>query len=89
MITRSRRSSERGSSRVKLVRSRGFGEVYAAMNKKSNDLVAIKKVRIVVNNNRLENESNLLKKCQSRYTVRYYDVLRQEGYLWVVDSWCV
>ena len=89
MITRSRRSSERGSSRVKLVRSRGFGEVYVAMNKKSNDLVAIKKVRIVVNNNRLENESNLLKKWQSRYTVRYYDVLRQEGYLWVVDSWCV
>ena len=69
--------------------SRGVGEVYLAMNRKSNDLVVMRKVKMDENSSRLETELSLLKKCQSRYTVRYYDVLRQEGYLWVVDSWCV
>ena len=69
--------------------SRGVGEVYLAMNRKSNDLVVMRKVKMDENDSRLETELSLLKKCQSRYTVRYYDVLRQEGYLWVVDSRCV
>ena len=69
--------------------SRGVGEVYLAMDRKSNDLVVMRKVKMDENDSRLETELSLLKKCQSRYTVRYYDVLRQEGYLWVVDSWCV
>ena len=69
--------------------SRGVGEVYLAMDRKSNDLVVMRKVKMDENDSRLETELSLLKKCQSRYTVRYYDVLRQEGYLWVVDSRCV
>ena len=55
--------------------SRGVGEVYLAMNRKSNDLVVMRKVKIDENGSRLETELSLLKKCQSRYTVRYYDVL--------------
>ena len=69
--------------------SRGVGEVYLAMNRKSKGLVVMRKVKMDENSSRLETELSLLKKCQSRYTVRYYDVLRQESYLWVVDSWCV
>ena len=69
--------------------SRGVGEVYLAMNRKSNDLVVMRKVKIDENGSRLETELSLLKKCQSRYTVRYYDVLRRDGYLWVVWLWSV
>ena len=69
--------------------SRGVGEVYLAMDRKSNDLVVMRKVKIDENDSRLETELSLLKKCQSRYTVRYYDVLQKDGYLWVVCLWSV
>ena len=69
--------------------SRGVGEVYLAMDRKSNDLVVMRKVKIDENDSRLETELNLLKKCRSRYTVRYYDVLRKDGYLWVVCLWTI
>ena len=69
--------------------SRGVGEVYLAMDRKSNDLVMMRKVKMDENSSRLETELSLLKKCQSRYTVRYYGVLRRDGYLWVVCLWRV
>ena len=69
--------------------SRGVGEVYLAMNRKSNDLVVMKRVKMDENSSRLETELSLLKKCQSRYTVRYYDVLRKDSYWWVVCLWRV
>ena len=65
------------------IRGSGFGEVFVALDKKSNDLVAIKRVKPLLNEDRLENEWKLLRECQSRYIVRYYDVLRIEGELWV------
>ena len=69
--------------------SRGVGEVYLAMIRKSNDLVVMRKVKIDENDSRLETELSVLKKCQSRYTVRYYDVLQKDGYWWVVCLWSV
>ena len=69
--------------------SRGVGEVYLAMNRKSNDLVMMRKVKVDENSSRLETELSLLKKCLSRYTVRYYDVLRRDGYVWVACLWSV
>ena len=69
--------------------SRGVGEVYLAMNRKSNDLVVMRKVKIDENSSRLETELSVLKKCQSRYTVRYYDVLRRDCYIWVACLWSV
>ena len=65
------------------IRGSGFGEVFAALDKKSNDLVAIKRVKMVMEDDQIASESKLLKECQSRYIVRYYDVLRREGELWV------
>ena len=62
---------------------RGFGEVFVALDKTSNDLVAIKRVRILMNDSEIESESKLLKECQSRYIVRYYNVIRKENELWV------
>ena len=57
--------------------------MFAALDKTSNDLVAIKRVKMVIEDNQIKSESKLLKECQSRYIVRYYDVLRREGELWV------
>ena len=69
--------------------SRGVGEVYLAMDRKSNDLVVMRKVKIDENGSMLETELSLLKKSQSRYTVRYYDVLRKHCYWWAVCLWRV
>ena len=57
--------------------------MFAALDKTSHMLVAIKKVKLLSDDKRIEKESELLKECQSRYIVRYYDVLRREGELWV------
>ena len=64
-------------------RGSGFGEVFVALEKTSNDLVAIKKVKLTLNDSDMDGESRLLKESRSRFIVRYYDVLRREGELWV------
>ena len=64
-------------------RGSGFGEVFVALDKTSNDLVAIKKVKLTLNDSDMDGESRLLKESRSRFIVRYYDVLRREGELWV------
>ena len=60
-----------------------YGEVFVAQDKKSNDLVAIKRLKPIGNGNAIETELELLKECQSRYIVRYYDAIRRKGELWV------
>lgn len=65
------------------VMDRGFGEVFVALSKKSNEKVAIKKVKLVSNDTLIEKESQLLKECHSRYIVRYYEVLKKDNELWV------
>ena len=64
-------------------RGSGFGEVFVALDKTSNDLVAIKKVKLTLNDSEMDGESRLLKESRSRFIVRYYDVLKREGELWV------
>lgn len=65
------------------MRHRGFGEVYVAKDGVSNDLVAIKRVRVMTNSLSLESESRLLKECVSKYIVRYCDVVMKDNELWV------
>ncbi len=79
----SRASWEKGEWFRRRIRGSGFGEVFVALDKTSNDLVAIKRVKMVMEDEEIASESKLLKECQSRYIVRYYDVLRREGELWV------
>ena len=64
-------------------RGSGFGEVFVALSKQSNVYVAIKKVKLLSDDKRIETESILLKECQSPFIVRYYDVIRRERELWV------
>ena len=69
--------------RVRNVRRSGFGEVYVAKDRMSNDLVAIKKVKVMADSDTLENESRMLKDCVSKFIVRYCDVVRRENEVWV------
>ena len=57
--------------------------MFVALDKTSNDLVAIKRVKMVMEDDQIASESKLLKECQSRYIVRYYDVMRMDSELWV------
>ena len=54
-----------------------------ALDKSSNDLVAIKRVKMLMDDGQIASESELLKECQSRYIVRYYDVMQREREMWV------
>ena len=62
---------------------RGFGEVFLAKDKESSSLVAIKRVKMMMDDGQIASESELLKECQSRYIVRYYDVMQREREMWV------
>ena len=79
----SRANWEKGEWFVRWIRGSGFGEVFVALDKSSNDLVAIKRVKMVMEDDQIASESKLLKECQSRYIVRYYDVMRMDSELWV------
>ena len=70
------------------MRRRGFGEVYVAKDGVSNDLVAIKRVRVMTDSLSLESESRLLKECVSKYIVRYCDVVMKENELCVCRLLC-
>ena len=79
----SRANWEKGEYETDGIRFSGFGEVFMALDNVSHDLVAIKKVKLLSDDKRIEKESELLKECQSRYIVRYHNVLRMESELWV------
>ena len=74
---------EKGKRETSGIMVSGFGEVFVALDKSSNDLVAIKRVKMQMDDDAIASESRLLKECQSRYTVRYYDLMRRDGELWV------
>lgn len=60
-----------------------FGEVFKAFNTVSNDYVAVKKVKGNMNDAGQPSESNLLKECNSKYIVRYQDVVQHGEEIWV------
>ena len=57
-----------------------------ALDTASHDLVAIKRVKMVMNEGESPSESQLLKEFKSKFIVRYYDVIRNESELWVGDG---
>ena len=83
MTTSSRANWEKGKREVERIRIRAFGKVFVALDKRLNDTVAIKRVFLRREAEVIASESEYLKECQSRYIVRYYDVMRREGELWV------
>ena len=61
--------------------------MYLALDRTSNDYVAVKKVKIEVDESRVRNESRMLKECGSKFVVRYYDLVKVWNELWVRLSW--
>ena len=59
-----------------------FGEVYVAVDKISNEIVAIKKIR-TSDRLSLRLEESILQKCHSKYVVSYYDTEKHGHGLWV------
>lgn len=76
-------SWEKGNAMQSELTMSGFGEVYVAMDKAANELVAIKRIKGVSDDKRIENETQLLKECQSRYIVLYYNMMRKGEEWWV------
>lgn len=76
-------SWEKGNAMQSELTMSGFGEVYVAMDKAANELVAIKRIKGVSDDKRIENETQLLKECQSRYIVLYYNMIRKGEEWWV------
>ena len=83
MSTSSGSSWEKGKREMKCLRGSGFGQVFVALEKMSNELVAIKRVKVTSNEAEVESECKLLKSCVSKFIVRYYDVVVKENELWV------
>ena len=81
-------SWEKGNAMQSGLTMSGFGEVYVAMDKAANELVAIKRIRGVPDDKRIENESQLLKECQSRYIVLYRNMMRKGEEWWVSPMRC-
>ena len=65
---------------------RGFGEVFLALDKTSNELVAVKKTKIIATPDEVMKESRILKECKSKFIVRYFDVVKQMSEFWVSGS---
>ena len=57
--------------------------MYVALDKASNDYVAVKRVQMKVDESRVRNESRLLKECGSKYIVRYFDLVKVGNEVWV------
>ena len=64
----------------------GFGEVFIALDKTSNELVAVKKTKIIATPDEVMKESRILKECKSKFIVRYFDVVKQMSEFWVSGS---
>ena len=65
------------------MRCSGFGEVYRAIDKTTNQKVAIKKVGRKPYDERRDNEWIALRKCKSPFVVEFYDAFHTGNELWV------
>ena len=65
------------------IRHSAFGEVFRAVENKSRDFVALKRIKMAVSSSQLQSESALLKECNSKYIVRYYGIVSSRNENWV------
>ena len=57
--------------------------MYVALDKASNDYVAVKRVQMKVDEATVQNESKMLKECGSKFIVRYFDLVKVGNEVWV------
>eukprot|EP01138_Halocafeteria_seosinensis_P009454 gb/GECG01009662.1/.p1 GENE.gb/GECG01009662.1/~~gb/GECG01009662.1/.p1 ORF type:complete len:249 (+),score=28.56 gb/GECG01009662.1/:1-747(+) len=66
-----------------------YGEVYSAIDKQTEEVVAIKVIPVEAEIDEVMKEINILKKCDSPYVVRYMGNYLKDGDLWIVMEHCV
>ena len=59
-----------------------------AVENKSRDFVALKRIKMAVSSSQLQSESALLKECNSKYIVRYYGIVSSRNENWVCQLGC-
>ena len=59
-------------------------DVFKARNRNTNEIVAIMRVKSGFNTEALESRFNDLKTCDSMFIVKYKDLVKKDGVLWVV-----
>ena len=62
-----------------------YGVVFKALDRQSNEYVAIKKVK-GIQQNAFAVESSMLEHCRSKFIVRYYSIVQKEEEYWVDSS---
>lgn len=61
-----------------------YGTVYQAIHKKTNTVVALKKMEILPENEAdIQNEVKFMQKCNGPYVVQYYGSAIQGNTMWV------
>ena len=58
--------------------------VFKARNRNTNEIVTIMRVKSGFNTEALESRFNDLKSCDSMFIVKYKDLVKKDGVLWVV-----
>ncbi len=58
--------------------------VFKARNRNTNEIVTIMRVKSGFNTEALESRFNDLKTCDSMFIVKYKDLVKKDGVLWVV-----
>lgn len=58
--------------------------VFKARNRNTNEIVTIMRVKSGFNTEDLESRFNDLKTCDSMFIVKYKDLVKKDGVLWVV-----
>lgn len=59
-------------------------DVFKARNRNTNEIVTIMRVKSGFNTEDLESRFNDLKTCDSMFIVKYKDLVKKDGVLWVV-----
>lgn len=57
--------------------------VFKARNRNTNEIVTIMRVKSGFNTEALESRFNDLKTCDSMFVVKYKDLVKKDGVLWV------
>mgnify|MGYP000857051298 FL=1 len=58
-------------------------DVFKARNRNTNEIVTIMRVKSGFNTEALESRFNDLKTCNSMFVVKYKDLVKKDGVLWV------
>ena len=57
--------------------------MFKAVENKSHDYVALKRIKMVGSSSQLQTETVLLKECNSKFIVRYITMIPNESEYWV------